>query len=190
MRLFYLTFLTLFLCGCNFQERAQELQRKEDSLLRKEADLAILEKSLALKETELVKREHLLDSVQREDTNYIVDPKLTGAWNVRMVCTETTCPGSAVGDTKTETWRISFQGKWLIAAMISRDQVGRIYTGKYTHDGIFLKGDVDAETDESTPNTRIEVRLQVKDEKSIEGLRRIVREGNCTITYSIKLSRP
>lgn len=188
MRLSFLLAVILLLSSCNFQQREQELQRKEDSLLRKEADLAILEKSLLLKENELEQREHLLDSVQREDTNYIIDPKLVGVWNVRMVCTETSCPGSAVGDTKNETWRVSFQGKWLIAAMVSRDQVGRIYTGKYTSDGIYLKGDVDA-ADTTAANTRIEVRLQVKDNKNMEGLRRIIREGNCVINYDLKLTR-
>lgn len=189
MRLFFLLSLLIFLGGCNFQEREQELQLKADSLNQKEMELAVQEKALLLKEGELQEREHMLDSVQREDTNYINDPSLAGSWNVRMVCTETTCPGSAVGDTKSEIWRISFQGKWLVAASVVRNQVGRIYTGKYTKDGINLKGDVESEAEVET-NTRINVRLQVKDPKNIEGTRRIIHEGDCSITYSIKLSRP
>jgi len=188
MRFYFALLLLMLLGSCNFQQRETELQQKGDSLTKKEADLAMLEKSLRLKEEELQEREHLLDSVQREDTNYIVDPALMGAWNVRMTCTETTCAGSAVGDTKSEVWRITFQGKWLIAASVVRDQVGRLYTGKYTYDGITLKGDVESE-EEAAANTRIEVRLQVKDPKTIEGVRRIIREGDCVITYNIKLSR-
>lgn len=182
-----LTFI-FFFGSCNFQEREKALQLKEDSLTQKEMQLAVQEKTLILKEEELREREHLLDSVQREDTNYITDPTLTGSWNVRMVCTETTCSGSAVGDTKNEVWHISFQGKWLVAASLVRGQVGRIYTGKYTSDGIMLQGDVSSDVEVET-NTRITVRLQVKDEKNIEGIRRIIHGGDCSITYSIKLTR-
>ncbi len=188
MRIFLLLFFLPLLAGCDFQQRENSLKIKGDSLLKREADLAILEKSLLLKEEDLEAREHLLDSVKQEDTNYIIDPALTGAWNVRMTCTETTCPGSAVGDTKAETWRLSFQGKRLSAVSIVRNQVGRFYTGKYTSEGIYLKGDVESEA-EAVTNTKIEVQLQVKDTNTIEGVRRIVHEGDCVVTYGIKLNR-
>ena len=188
MRIFLLLFFLPLFTGCDSQQRENSLRLKGDSLLKKEADLAILEKNLLLKEEDLEARKHLLDSVQQEDTNYIIDPKLTGAWDVRMTCSETNCPGSAVGDTKAETWRFSFQGKRLSVVSLVRNQVSRFYTGKYTSEGIYLKGDIESEAEVAT-NTKIEVQLQVKDTNTIEGVRRIIREGDCTITYSIKLNR-
>ena len=55
-----------------------------------------------------------------------------------MICTETNCPGSAVGDSKNEQWDISFQDNAIIATAISNNQMVRVYTGHYFGNSIRL----------------------------------------------------
>jgi hypothetical protein len=59
-----------------------------------------------------------------------------------MTCTETTCPGSAIGDTKTETWDISYQNNVLLAKANVGDKLTRVYTGTYDGTNLVLIEDV------------------------------------------------
>ena len=101
------------LLGCDMRMREKELEKRRDSLNQQEKQLLFLKSQLELKSAELEAKEQRLDSMLKKTAP--VDsalPKqlfLVGRWNVKMVCTETTCPGSAVGDNKTEIWDISYQ---------------------------------------------------------------------------------
>jgi len=98
--LFLLFFLTAFF-SCNSGKRETALQTWEDSLASKEKELLAREKTLEIREAEILKKEQSLDSL-RSDSMQTINPKLAGTWSVKMTCTETTCTGSAVGDTKNE----------------------------------------------------------------------------------------
>jgi hypothetical protein len=100
-----------------------------------------------------------------------------------MTCTETTCAGSAVGDTKTEEWELSYEGNTLIAKAHTNEQLIRTYKGFYTGNTIEL-----VESRDSTEaNVKMVVRLRLADETHMEGQREITRK-DCKIIYDIKLA--
>jgi polysaccharide deacetylase 2 family uncharacterized protein YibQ len=139
-----------------------------------------------LKEEELLKKENSLDSTIKTDTAHIVNSALTGNWLVKMSCTETTCPGSAVGDTKSEQWQISYQMNALIAKAMSNGQLVRIYKGFYTGNTIELIED--RNNTSSGPVVKMVVRLQLVDETHLEGRREIIRD-DCKVVYDLQLEK-
>jgi hypothetical protein len=182
--LLYITAI-LLLSSCDYQKREEDLRRKEAALNQKEQQLLLKEKSLQLKEEDLLKREKRLDSTTTDST-YIVNSTLIGNWSVKMVCNETTCAGSAVGDTKTENWQIDYQSNSIIAKVISNNQLTRIYTGFYTGNTIEL---VEDQTNRSSASqTKMVIRLRVIDATHLEGQREISRE-NCKVIYSVQLEK-
>lgn len=174
----------VLLSSCNYQKREENIRKKEDALNHKEQELALKEKSLQLKEQDLLKREKRLDNTTTDST-YIVDSTLIGNWSVQMVCNETSCPGSAVGDTKTESWQIAYQSNSIIAKVLSNNQLTRIYTGFYTGNTIEL---VEDHIKRPASQIRMVVRLRVIDATHIEGQREISRE-NCKVIYSVQLEK-
>jgi len=175
----------LLLSSCDYRKREEALRSREAALNQKEQELALKEKSLQLKEEDLSKREKRLDTTVTDST-YIVDSTLIGNWAVKMVCTEATCTGSAVGDTKTENWQIAYQTNSIIAKVISNNQLARIYTGFYTGNTIEL---LEEQNKEATAlQTKMVVRLRVVDSTHLEGQREILRE-NCKVIYSVQLEK-
>jgi hypothetical protein len=184
-RTLFFLFAILLFTSCDYRKREEALRIKEAALKQKEQELALKERSLQLKEEDLLKREKRLDSTATEGT-YIVDSALIGNWSVKMVCTETTCTGSAVGDTKTESWQITYQANSIIAKVSSNNQLIRIYTGFYTGNTIEL---VEAQNKEAAASqTKMVVRLRVIDSTHLEGQREILRE-NCKVIYSLQLGK-
>src|SRR4051794_24424190 len=117
--------------GCGLRDREQELEKRLNEVNQKEQELLLKEKSLQLKEEELAKKEKLVDSSSKNltDSFFSQHPQLPGTWNVTMRCTETTCQGSAVGDTKNEQWEISYQEKTIVAQAFSDNKLVRVYSG-------------------------------------------------------------
>ncbi|MEO7314956.1 MAG: hypothetical protein ABIW47_07215 [Ginsengibacter sp.] len=179
----------LFLSSCNLRKREIELEKKTAQVNEKEQLLFVKEQSLEFREQMLNEREKLLDSTSKKianDSLYINYPKLPGSWTVKMICTETNCPGSAVGDTKNEQWEISFHDNAIIATAISNNQMVRVYSGHYTGNSIRLtvqKDSADSQT------SRMTVRLQNIKEKEMEGEREIIQEGGCRIVYALQLKK-
>ena len=189
MRLIILCFTLVLLCsGCDSKAREEALQKKETELAQKEKQLTLKEKSLQIREEELMQLKQQLDSVKtKKDTTLVYNQQLIGQWNVKMTCTETTCPGSAVGDTKTETWNISYENNLIVARAMVNDKLVRVYTGSYDSTNLILSEDVmNAPTE---PATRLTIRLSLTGENTMEGQREIVRENDCRIIYSLQLSK-
>jgi hypothetical protein len=183
----YLFLLSTFLIsGCGIRERETSVQNKETELTRKEQALALKEETLQLKEESLIKREQLLDST-RQDSAAMYNPNITGLWEAKMVCVETTCPGSALGDTKSETWDISYQNNIVVAKAMTGDVIVRTYTGTYMNSLLELTENV--ELSPNSPATQIVVRLALRNENTMEGQRAIIRSGDCRIIYSLQLSK-
>jgi hypothetical protein len=179
--LFVCAFLT---SGCDYREKERELQTKEDSLNQREQELLLKEKTLELKEAELQKKEKYFDSTLTDST-HLVDSSLVGNWSVKMTCTETSCAGSAVGDTKSESWQISYLGHSILARVISDNQLTRVYTGFNTGNTIELIADRNI-----TPasSTKMIVRLRVIDPTHLDGQREITR-NDCKVVYSLQLEK-
>lgn len=185
-RILFLLLAALMLAGCGLREREAKLNAREQALEQRRQQLETRELALQQREEELTKKLQALDS-SAHDTLMLYEPKLIGQWLVRMTCSETTCPGSAVGDIKTETWVISYEGNFLVAKAMEKGKLARIYTGQSTAQGIRLS---EAVTDPpSGPPTTINVRLSLKDNNTMEGQREILRENECRILYTLQLSK-
>ncbi len=193
MRLKWFLFLFVFsgfiLSGCNLREREIEIEIRAAQINEKEQLLFAKEQSLEFREQMLNDREKLLDSTSNKianDSLFINYPNLPGSWAVKMVCTETNCPGSAVGDTKNEQWDFTFHENAIIATAVSNNQMVRVYSGSNFGNSIRLtvqKDTADAQT------ARMLVRLQNIKEKEMEGEREIIQAGGCRIVYSLQLKK-
>lgn len=189
MKYLFIPLCLIFLLhnGCGIREREESVQRKEAALNEKEQQLLLKEKSLQLQEEDIARRKQLIDSSRLSDTTAKIDASLVGVWAVQMTCTETNCPGSAVGDAKTETWELSYQGRNVLAKASVNDELVRVYSGIFTGNTLEL-----VETNESATQAtaKIIVRLRMVNEKSLEGQREIERlNEKCKIIYAINLQK-
>ncbi|MEI6948872.1 hypothetical protein V9K67_16920 [Paraflavisolibacter sp. H34] len=184
-RISMLFFLFLLVCsGCDVRQREQELQKKEAELNQKEQELLLKERSLQLREEEVTKQAQRIDSSQKQiPDSASYNPELVGSWAARMNCIETSCPGSAVGDTKTEQWDLSFQNNSIIAKVMVSQKLVRTYTGLYDGTSLELTS---RQGEEATQVSSIVVRLQQTGKEHLEGRREISR-GNCRIVYALDL---
>ncbi len=194
MRWLYLLLLSSLIAspGCSADEHEKMLQAKETKLNEKEQQLSIREQTIQLKEEELTRRQQLLDSTAVKvpalpDTLSRLHPQLPGVWNVTMRCTETTCAGSAVGDTKTEQWQLSFQNNNIIVQAMSDKKLLRIYTGSYIAN--FFELSSHQEGVDQQQATKMLVKLQVKKADEMTGQREIIRENDCRIVYALELRK-
>jgi hypothetical protein len=189
MRYYFLfvLILTLFFQGCDLRQREEALNQKEALLNQREQELLLKEKTLQLKDEDLVKREQRIDSTRLQDSIAVYNAALPGTWDVRMVGSETSCPGSAVGDTKNETWEIIYQENNVIARAMVNNELVRTYSGFFTGNTLEL---VDTREDvPGQPPTRIVVRLRLANENVLEGTREIERIGECKIIYQIVMNK-
>ena len=176
----------IFFNSCNLREREQALDKRSSELDQKEQELLLKEKSLQLKEEELKKKDSLSGSSTMDSTG-VYDPGFLGSWSVKMVCTEATCPGSAVGDTKNETWHFSYQDKNILVRAMVGDRLVRVYSGIYN--GNIMELEADRESKEVAAATKMNVRLRKADSLTLEGHREIIGVGNCKIVYSVNMTK-
>ncbi|RYZ28532.1 MAG: hypothetical protein EOO10_09230 [Chitinophagaceae bacterium] len=178
---------TILFSGCNLREREASLKKKEDAISEKEQLLLLKEKTLQLKEEELAKRQHQLDSTYVLDTTAKINPNLVGTWSVQMSCTETTCQGSAVGDTKTESWELTYQDKNVIAKAKVNNELVRVYSGAYNGTTLEL---VETQNESVAPATKIVVHLRLVGDTRLEGQREIERlNESCKIVYAMVMDK-
>lgn len=185
-KLVIISSILIFLTSCSLREREQALDKRSSELDQKEQELLLKEKSLQLKEEALKKRDSLSGSTA-EDSSGVVDPHLPGNWAVKMVCTEASCPGSAVGDTKNETWQVSYQGKNILVRAMTGKQLVRVYSGFYN--GSFIELEEDHQDQDAPSASKFNVRLTKTDSLTLEGHREIIRDGNCKIVYSVNMTK-
>lgn len=185
-RIACLLFSVFLFSGCGLQQREEELKKKEAELNQKEQQLLLREKTLQLKEEELAEKQMKYDTLAR-DSSLLAHPNIPGTWSTKMTCEETTCTGSAVGDTKIEQWIISFESGHIVAKAMADDKLTRVYIGTLNGNAIELN---QASQDSSAKQTTmITVRLTIKDEKTLEGKREIVRNNDCRIVYALEMNK-
>jgi hypothetical protein len=191
--IFYLSlFSVLLLSGCGLQERETTVQKREAELALREQALAEKARDLQLREAEIQNREQHFKNAQKRDSlahhpANLVNPILLGKWNARMVNTETTCTGSAIGDTKTEIWELDYQNDQVVAKATTGENLIRTYTGTFKNNTLELTENV--EPSPSAPATKMVVRLTLLNPTTMEGQREIIRSGDCRIVYSLQLNK-
>lgn len=173
------------LSGCDLQQREQALKKKETELNQQEQELIAREKTLQFKENELAKKQMRFDTLSR-DSSFIANPSVPGLWSVKMTCVETTCAESAVGDTRTEEWIISYEANHVIGRVMADGKLVRVYTGSFNGNSIELS----LETQGTSPQaaTRMLVRLAIKTPSVMEGQREIVR-NDCKVVYTVQMQK-
>lgn len=180
-----LLFLSTFLfSGCGIRERETALQKREAQLVQREQEILLKEESLQLREKELQSKAQRLDSTARDSAFY--NPTVLGKWSVRMTCIEAGCPGSAVGDTKYETWELTYQNNQVIAKALVNNNLVRVYTGSYKNNTLELTES--EELSPASPGTKMLLRLTLINENTMEGQREIVR-ADCRIIYALQLDK-
>ncbi len=190
MKLIYLMLLYFSICssGCGLRERETALEKRENEINQKEQQLLLLEKQLALKEEALTEREKNIDTLPPQvfvADSALLDTTIIGGWSVNMRCTETTCEGSAVGDTKNEVWTIEYQNKAVIVKAMADKKLVRTYTGTYKENGLQLT----AQQEPAAPANKITVNLELKSPDGMEGIREIRRPEECRIVYAVTLKK-
>lgn len=178
--------VSLILSGCGKSANQENIEKREKQIQLKEQQLKAFEQQLKLKEQNLLSREQQLDSLKiQSDTVGVYNPKLIGNWMVNMQCIETTCEGSAIGDTKTEQWNIAYKNNKVVVSASSNKKVIRVYTGLYKENTLELKAHPsDLETEMSavlTPHSSTE--------NLMEGRRIINHSGKCKIVYALKAEK-
>jgi hypothetical protein len=181
----FLFFLFLIISGCDLQQKKRELNEREIRLNEKEQRLGLKEKTLWIKEQELSKREQKLDALTTDSLRNF-NPAIIGKWAVKMTCILASCPGFAVGDTKTEIWDISYQANKVIINALASDKLVRVYAGTMSGNNIELE---ESKGDETANGTKMSVALQLADNFNMEGKREIERNSGCKVVYDLKLEK-
>lgn len=194
---YFLLLSIFFISSCgDTREREAALQKKEAELAQREQALALREKLLERAEVALdqarqqLVRAQPVDSIAPDSTALDTagyNASVLGKWSVRMACTETTCPGSAVGDTKFETWELTNQDNQITAQAFAEGKLVRVYSGTYENNVLELTADVALSP--AAPATKMLVRLNSVNESTLEGQREIVRTGDCRIIYALQLNK-
>ena len=173
--------LALTIQGCGLNEREKNLQKQQMELNKKGQELLVWEQRLKMREQELNNTKQILDSAQVQiDTVY--NSLLTGRWIVKMTCTETTCDGSAIGDTKTEQWDISYNGKNIVVKAYSGLVLIRVYTGSYKNKILEI---VD---EKPSSEVFITAKLKFLNGSRMDGFREI-NQKSCKIIYELSLEK-
>lgn len=193
----FISFIALIAGACESRRKEAMLAKKQAELRQKEQELLLKEKTLEFRDEELGKKElaldsairseNLADSLARTDTGYAVNNAVIGPWSVKMTCIATTCPGSAVGDVKNEQWEIGYEGNHVVAKAMVGDRLARVYSGMANNNTLELLEHKD--TTSRTADTRIVVRLNLKDPRTLEGTREIIRENDCRIVYAMRMEK-
>lgn len=176
-------FLLLICAGCGFEDREKSLNAREEQLSQKRQELLLWEQRLTIRERDLDARKLMLDSNDKTiDTAMGNNAAVIGKWVIKMQCTETSCDGSAIGDSITEHWEVTSNDNQVVAKVYAGQKLSRIYNGFYRQNTLVL---VD---DKSPTESLIRIVLRVTPGSSMEGTREIVQK-NCKIVYSLTAKR-
>lgn len=183
-----------FIClsGCGIRSEKERLQLKEQQLNEKEKQLSYKEQELNILEASLNEKQKAIDSVMSlPDTLSANYAKLTGSWQVKMVCTEAGCPGYAIGDTKVEQWILGFSNnKVIVQALNNKKQLLRVYSGYITADAsISLMEQINTNDSAANPATRTSAILKPSKDGIMNGERTLIHSDNCKVLYSLDLRK-
>ncbi len=177
------------LSSCGFEERKKALDARETALKEREQNLLVKQKMLLQLEDSIKLSIAQQDSltISLKNIGLPLPDSLQGTWNVNMLCTQTNCSGSAVGDTRKESWTFSGgDSTGVYVKAMQGENLVRVYSGIFDGSGFVL----------STPNvagevnaTTMNVKLNINTRDKLSGSRIIQQADGCTITYKIDADR-
>ncbi len=185
--IFLLSGIIIF-SSCNLRQREVELNKKLNELSLREQELALKEQKLSIKEQKLSEQQKILDSTTNKVNDSLLrehKKNIQGSWRVDMKCSETNCPGSAVGDVKTELWNIKFEENEVIVNARSNRHLVKIYSGYFVGNLLKLSADLDS----AEVNAIINVRLEKTANNEMEGEREVTQANGCQILYTLRLKK-
>lgn len=175
-----LLMLTILLHSCGLNEREKKLKFRQKETARKEQQLLAWEQRLKMKEDSLEFTKKHLDSTKNgTDTLSTYDPAIVGKWNVKMSCIETSCSGSAIGDTKTEQWAITYRQNTVVVNAYSGTVLTRVYIGTYKNKVLQIL--------DEKPNAGalIIANLNFTNDDRMDGTREVIQNDECRIVYAL-----
>ncbi|WP_285011047.1 hypothetical protein [Pedobacter faecalis] len=176
--LLFMAVFSLILWSCGGQP-AQETQKLMDDLKTVRSEVKDLQALLAEKETTIYGLQRQVDSLQADTLNLgLYNPALIGRWRVSMKCTETNCDGSAVGDSKSEQWLISYTKESIMVQVLDKGKLSRTYTGVFTSRGLQLEDPANVQT------ATITVAMLPPAAGKMEG-KRFITQADCRIVYDV-----
>lgn len=179
--------LILMSTACGRNDNRKDLADREKQVAAREQQLLIREQQLEAHEQDIRKREQYLDSLQNHsDTLGTINPALVGSWVVTMQCTETNCEGSAIGDTKTENWNISYKENNVIVQAIANKKLIRTYSGQFIENSLRLNAQ---SVSDSETHMSVILSPHPTTEHLMEGQRIINQGGKCRIVYALKAEK-
>jgi len=169
--------IAVLLQSCGPNEREKALNQRQEEISKKEQQLISWEQQLKIKEQTLETEKLSLDSAKKQiDSASVYDPAITGRWTVKMSCTETSCEGSAIGDTKTEQWDISYKDHTISVHAYSGKVLIRTYVGTYRNSALKLVNE------QPNADALFSATLNFIGEGRMDGIREI-RQKDCKIVY-------
>ncbi len=178
-KLIFLFILIVFIQSCGLNEREKNIKKLQLEIAQKEQSLLAWEQRLKLKEQDLDHAKQSLDSAKMQtDSGSLYNPAINGKWIVKMSCIETSCEGSALGDTKTEQWDISYNQNTVIVKAYSGPVLIRVYTGKYKDNQLKIV--------DERPNIDVSFKaaLNFISAAKMDGTREIIQK-DCKIVYAL-----
>ena len=185
-----LSIVVMVSSSCDFKARQQELEKRRIELDNREQGLILREKAVQFKEDSL----QLL--LTRKDSSIIIvdsisllPPALHGEWITRSVCTETNCSGSAVGDTRTDTWLLGSRDSSIYINSVNSNQITRVYTGKFYRSNLIKASTVSTANPQEERTAIFNVTLNEVSATRIKGTREIIQPDGCKIVYSVEMTK-
>ncbi len=179
---------SLLLLSCEGPQAEDQLRQREADLTRREQELTQRENALALREKLPAPPAATPDTLRPlAPADSVRARAFAGTWAVRMNCIEADCPGSAIGDSKSEQWDVSYAVGTFTVRARANNQLTRVYTGALA--GSTLELTAQHLPGERLPDAVITVQLQAVDDQHLEGRREINRPAPCRIVYALALTK-
>ncbi|PKF74004.1 hypothetical protein [Chryseobacterium sp. PMSZPI] len=173
---------SFLLVSCDYKEKEKNLTDREKQLLEKE-------QLFAKKESEYQSLLKMRDSIFTKKDSVIATAiwptEISGAWNGKVICTESNCSDYAIGDQRTDIWEFDNDSTQPIAKIINNNNLVRVYSGKFENNEIKLSFKTD-----STAKKNVEMNVLLNDisANKIKGTRSVTSDG-CTAKFSVELVR-
>lgn len=167
----------LYSCETHTGEKTEHSGTDSLTILRNQ--VSELQTNLNEKDKAIAAIRSQLDSLQADTLELgLYNPNLIGRWQVNMTCTETSCDGSAIGDTKAEQWQVSYLNESIVVQVINKGKITRTYKGNFTREGLLLEDRANRD------NGAITLVMKFVSGGRMEGQRDISRP-ECSILYAV-----
>lgn len=177
-----LLFLSMTLLGCKDEQREKQLVERENALTERE-------KALALKEADYQSLVRMRDSLATVKDTVMLQTwpeSVTGLWNARLVCRESSCTEYVVGDVRSDNWEFASDSTSMFARVYNKEKLIRIYSGKLSGQTIQLQFATDST---SQKKVDINVRIDTTGAAALKGEQIVVIDDKCRAKFSVELTR-